>query len=140
MATFKDCLGREYTVSITVGKLKPLREMGLEIGKIATAGESLGTLLFGDPEKLVGALYLLTDAKVDRDDFDAGFDGPTMESAGEAILEAVCDFYPRSAVAARMKGRVKAALLEMDTAILAKMESSGSAGNSPASSESTPAI
>lgn len=147
MSTFKDCLGREWSLSLTVGKLKPLAAMGLNIGKLAEAGESLGTVLFGDPEKvLVPAAWILAsvdEAKCSPESFADGFDGPTLEAAGEAILNAVIDFSPRSALAARIKGRVKAALQEMDGKILAAMDaaeaSSGSVGNSPGSSASTPA-
>ena len=134
MATFTDCLGREHALRITVANLRPLRELGLSIDKIAEAGEALGTLLFGDRERLADALWAIRSGDaITRPDFDDGMDGPALERGGEAMVEAVIDFSPRSKIAEKMRGRVRAMFETVDREMLATMElaeSSGSAGNS----------
>jgi hypothetical protein len=62
-----------------------------------------------------------------------------------ALAEAVIDFFPRQRIAQAMRGNLRRALERMDREVAAKIDagqsptSNGAAGNSPASSASTPA-
>lgn len=89
-AKFTDAKGREWSLTITVGDLKTLRGWDFDPAKLATAFEGLGTYLFGEAEKVVRVCHLLArvPAEMDADDFAGGFDGPTLEAAGIAIIEA----------------------------------------------------
>lgn len=137
MPKFTDAEGREWSIKITVGDLKPLREMGLDLNKLTTSGERLGDLLFGDPENLVNVLFHLCHKQADErgitpEAFALAIDGSTLEQAGEAMLEGAIDFFPRSRVAREWKGRMKTMLATMDEAIVAGM-SNGSPTNLPGS-------
>lgn len=139
MAKFTDREGREWSLSITVGDLKPLREFGFDLGKITGSGKLLGEVLFGEPEKLVAVLFHLCERQADQrgvgpEDFAKGIDGSTLEQAGEAMVEAAIDFFPRSRVAREWKGRMKSLLATMDDMLVERI-SSVSPTNSPAASE-----
>lgn len=134
MATFTDCLGREHTLRITVANLRPLRELGLSIDKIAEAGEALGTLLFGDRERLADAIWAIRSGDaLARPEFDDGMDGLSLERGGESMVEAVIDFSPRSKIAEKMRGRVRTMFDQVDREMLRTMEATelnASVGNS----------
>ena len=139
-AKFKDRLGREWELCLTVADLKTLREVGFDLSKATGSADGLVELLFGDPERLVAACCILahTPDSVSGDDFAAGFDGPTLEAAGLAVVEAVVDFFPRSAVAKWMKERLTQGMAEFDAELIRKL-SSVSAGSLPGTPASTPA-
>jgi hypothetical protein len=139
MARWKDCLGNEWEMRLTVADLKPLRELGLDASSVVTAGEKLADVLFGDPDKFCRVAHRLSRAEVPVEQFAAGLDGPAMEAAGVALVESIIDFFPRSRLAAAMKGRVKEAITAWEAGVVAEIESSGGAGSSPASSVPTPA-
>lgn len=128
MSQFTDRDGRTWSLGVTVGDLKPLREFGFDLNKIVGAGSGLGEILFAEPERLVGVLYHLCEKQAEKagvtpEAFACLFDGPTIEAAGEALLEAVIDFSPRSRVARELKGRLKATLAAMDEELASRISS-----------------
>ena len=142
MAKFKDARGREWVISLTVADLKKLRELGVELspGKV---DESLGELLYAEPEKLVTVLFHLCESQaagqgVTPDDFAAGFTGDVLGEAGEAFAEAITDFFPRRKIGRAMAASLRTNLEAIDEKV-AKSISSRGVGNSPDSSASTPA-
>lgn len=129
MPTFTDKAGRGWAVDLTVGHLPRLRELGFELGKILAQPDKLGDLLVADPEKLVAAVWLLAEEQADKagvtpEQFAAGFDGPALERAVEALIGAAVDFFPRSRVATAMRGRLTAALEQADREMIKAMQSS----------------
>jgi hypothetical protein len=140
MSQFEDRHGRAWKVTLTVADLKPLREeLKFDLADLSN-GRRLFEVMYGEPEKLVAALHLLAKpTDVTPEDFAGGFDGPTLERGGTALLEAVADFFPRSRIAQALKATIREAMSQADEAVMTFLESSGGATNSPACAGSTPA-
>jgi hypothetical protein len=88
---FTDAAGRTWNLNPTVGQLKPLRAIGIDLPKLLQEPEAMGTVLFADPEKLVAALWLLCEAQADQagispEQFGGGFTAAVLEQAGRAIV------------------------------------------------------
>lgn len=137
MAKFVDCLGREWTLRVTVADLKPLKEVGFTF--TAFVPDTASAVLF-DPEHLMKVLRVMAHVPPETtdDDFHAGFDGPAMQRAGEAVLEACANFSPHSRLAAWLSGRFQTGLEILATATVKSIESNRSASNSPAASADSP--
>lgn len=149
MAKWTGCDGREWSIRLTVGSLGDVREKaGVDLGAALRSEAGLADLIFGDPAALVRMLWVLIEDQARGTDvgpveFAHGFDGPALEAATEALLTAVADFFPRSKVGRAIRENLAQTLERLDRAIIAKLNSlqggsSGSAGTSPALSESTP--
>lgn len=129
MAVFTDAAGREWEVSLTVGDLADVRTAtGFDLSGALRSEEGLVDLLFGDPARLVSVLWVLCEpAAVGTDvsprEFAHRFDGPTLEAAGEALLQAVADFFPRSRVGRAVRENLRATLDRMDEAAVAAITS-----------------
>lgn len=132
MPTFTDRHDREWKLTLTVADLKPLRDdLKFDVSGLA-AGDALGEVLFGDPEKLVGVLHLLAKPTgVTPEEFAGGFDGPALERGGTALLEAFTDFFPRSRIAQWMRTAIRDGMREFDDRLIRSLESSAAATNSP---------
>lgn len=144
VATYADRHGREWAISLTVGDFPRLKAAGVDLGAVLRDGQALADLLFCDPERLGRAVWTLCETQAARagvtpEQFADGLDGPALERLGEAMGEAIADFFPRSKVAAAIKGNVKASLEAADRAMVAALTSKLTAGGSPAPSASTPA-
>lgn len=154
MAKFKDCRDREWTLTLTNGDLRTVREdTGIELGKILANKEQLTELLFGEAEKLGRIIWVLCEEQVaaaglDERAFAKGFDGPTNERVRMALLDAIIDFYPRSAAAQAIKRGMGRMMATMDGKLVEEIDQimeealrtlSEPSGNSPDSSRSTPA-
>ena len=159
MNTFTDGKGRTWRLGLTVGMIRSIRERtGLEFGKLIATERGLAEFLFGDPETFARVLWIMVEAdaekaKVEPEDFAYAIDGPTIEAATQALLGAIADFFPRSAIAQTIKTRLpevmktmddrlrKEANRQIDKAIQSMTSStlSESAGSLPASLDSIPA-
>lgn len=153
MSKFADCLGREWSLNLTVGALADVRRStDCDLGKALKDEGALVELLFSDPVRLVEVLWVLVRSQAegatvlcgpdqgkppaDAEGFARGFDGPTLERAAEALLDAVADFFPRSRVGRALRERMRQGLDRMDDAIIRQIqgqESNSSAGSSPES-------
>lgn len=131
-AKFTDRHGREWGLTLTVADLKPLRDdLKFDVTGLAS-GEQIGRVLYGDPEGLVAVLHLLAKPTgVTPDEFADGFDGPALERAGEALLEAFADFFPRSRIAHWMKTAMRERMAEFDRQVIRSLSSSDDVTNSP---------
>jgi hypothetical protein len=139
MASFKDSKGREWNLNLTVGMLKPLRENHKFDGRVmATSMEQLGTVLFSDPENLVGIVYTMcgdqpSKAGVTPEQFGEAMDGSALEAAGEAVVKAVAGFFPRSTVAKSLVERVETVFRDLDKKLMESLPTIGSS-DSPTNS------
>lgn len=143
MSKFSDCLGREWTLRLTLGHRAPLRELGVDTTDVAAAMVSLAQLTGFDADKLAAVCRLLTvePITVGEDEYLLGWDVATVEAAGEALADAVLGFYlgRQPAAAAALKTKVGEVMAVVDKAMAAALTPSDSATNSPASAASTPA-
>lgn len=152
MSQFKDCLGREWQIDLTVASLRDVRKHAqIDLGKLLKDNNAFAEFLFSEPEALVEVLWVLCREQaeaqgVDAEHFARGFDGPTGDKAAEAVLAAVADFFPRRGLGRTLKERMPSLLAKMDElanqvvteALDRAAASNNSAGNSPASAGSNP--
>lgn len=132
MAVFTDRNKHQLTVNLTVGAIRKVRsETGIDLGSSLTDEKALASLMFGSPDRLVSILYVLTGSTADPDEFADAFDGPTLERATDALLQAIADFFPRSRIAAAIREKMSEMLNEMDQNILDQINrpSKGSVGS-----------
>lgn len=152
MSKFTDANGRDWQVTLTVGLLRPLRELGFGLDELK--GTTVGGLAFAEPEKLVEVAWLLCEAQADKagvtpEQFGAGFDGDTLDRFADAFMGAVLLFFPSlrrlgPALAAKRAVILEAVTAEavkalptdeaIRTGVASAMRSNGTAGSSPDSS------
>lgn len=102
---FQDTKGREWDFSLSVTKVKKLKQVGLDVTN-ALKSEEWVRVVVADKMVLAEALVVLCDpgAKgVSPDDFCDGLDGDTLDKAGDAFAYAVFDFFTKSGPAQAMK-------------------------------------
>lgn len=148
MASFTDGEGATWQVRLTVGHLAALRaDFGLDPNKMVRSDEEFAKLFDLDPEKLVGALYLICEAQIEKAGLSpaqwAGrFDAETVQAGTVAFGDAVLDFFPRRKIAQSLQKNFHKALERLDEETVRKIEtawaSNGPAGNSPGSPGLTP--
>lgn len=114
--------GIEFSIRITVGMLHKVQdETDVDLAKALGSESTLAELLFTDPSRFVSVLYVLTGANEEPEDFACLFDGPALESAAEALLGALADFFPRSRVGAAMKQNLQTAMTRLDDALISRL-------------------
>lgn len=97
MRTFKDSTGREWTIDVTVGAVKRVRELTqVDLFSIFTQA---GSAVFNDPVKLVDVLYALCRDQAEKMavsdlQFGESLVGDSIEAAADAMVDAVVDFFP----------------------------------------------
>lgn len=122
MANFTDAKGRNWFLSLTVGdQLHIQRETGVDVGKAFKSVDALSDMIFADPATLVKTLWVLCESQAEKanitpEQFGYGFDGATLEGATEALLEAIADFTPRSAIGQAIRRNLKKVLAQADKA------------------------
>lgn len=96
MATFLDRAKRSWVLRIDLGRAQRIRdEFGVDL--LAWSERTFEQLQ--DPFTLGGIIWTLIEADATRrnvtiDDWNAAIDGNVIEQAGEALLEAIIDFFP----------------------------------------------
>lgn len=137
MAKFTDCNGCERVLRLTLGHRAGLKVLGIDPANLATAMSSLAVATAFDADKLVAVCRLLTVDAPPLAEYEAGFDPATIDAAGEALAEAVADFYlsrqPKTATAA--KAAVREIMAKMDAEMAETLTRSASATNSAGGSE-----
>jgi hypothetical protein len=143
-AEFVDCEGRCWKLRLTVGGVEEIKKStGIELGNEKDTGWV--SLLFSQGAKLVEVLWHLVEKQAEKlgvtpEDFGYGFDGQTLEAAGNALGVAVADFFPRSRISQALKTRWAEILAKGEDQAIQAITSAPlpSATNSPASAASTP--
>lgn len=116
MATFTDCEGTTWTIRITSGHLRDLKERhGIDLRDAfrPTAEENSLVAVFGDEEKFGQVMWFFLEdqaAKLNLDPraFAYRFDGPTRDAAATALSEEILAFsHPRNADKAKAAFRAK---------------------------------
>ena len=98
MARFNDAKGRQWTLVVTVGSIKRVREAcGIDLADVETAA----TRLSEDPVLLVDVLWVLCkyqaehlEVPVSETDFGESLVGDPIEDATVALQEAIASFFP----------------------------------------------
>lgn len=155
MATFLDRAKRSWVLRIDLGRAQRIRdEFGVDL--LAWSERTFEQLQ--DPFTLGGILWTLIEADAAKrnitvEEFTATIDGAIIEQAGEALLEAIIDFFPPRKQALMRQLKENATAIEtawMTTTmenltnpqLQANLNVLAAAGetptNSPAASESSP--
>lgn len=148
MSRFTDYKGRQWDLHLTAGNVAAAkRETGVNLGMVSESNE-WAEMLFGPHERFVALLFVLckdqaTAQNISPDEFLCGFDGPALEAAGNALIEAIALFFPRSRIAAALRDGMQKMLDEADRQAVEKINQTVStacepATNSPESAASTP--
>lgn len=147
MAQFTDAEGRTWKVRITLGDLRPLKAVGLDVAAIAKDPAGLQDVV-ADVERYGQVLWTLCEREaaarsIAPEQFAAGFDGPTLFAAAGAIEEALMDFSQPPTVAKTFAEHRAGAAEKVARAAAKKLERiltgwSDSDGSSPGSPDSTP--
>lgn len=149
MPKFTDKTGRTWNVELdvyTVGRLRS--DCGVDLKKGGTA-EALGDLIFGDPEKTGQVLWTICEEQagkisVSPEQFAKAMNGPAIQAATDALMEAIIDFFHRSQQAAAIKSKLPSLLGKVDQAATKAIEEttdrmlSSAVTDWPASSASIP--
>lgn len=147
MAKFKDHTGHEWRLLLTYGSAKRVKEETNVNLALAGAGATEWVdALFGDPGKLVGVLWELCAeqarvANVTPEQFGERFDGATLDAAGNALMEAVADFFPRSRIAQAIREKLPQLVAKAETDAITRLEqltASNSVSKPPESSAAIP--
>jgi hypothetical protein len=147
MAKFTDHTGHEWKLLLTYGSAKRVKDVtGVNLALAGAGNTEWVNLIFDDPGKLVGILWELCEeqakaANVTAEQFGERFDGTTLSVAGDALLEAVADFFPRSRIAQALREKIPVALAKAEAEAVARLErltASNSVSEPPVSSESIP--
>lgn len=100
METFKDAVGRTWTIAVSVNTVKRVRAT-LDINLMEAATGDLLSQLATDPVLLCDVLYVVcqeeADAKkVTDEDFGRAMAGDVIDNATKAFLEELANFFPPS--------------------------------------------
>ena len=103
MQIFRDKNGKDWTIEITVGSVKAIKDaLGVDlIEAISDKENNLIGRIYQDPAMLVNSLYVLcldqaNDAGISDTDFGHLFSGDSIESATEAFITELIAFFPKS--------------------------------------------
>lgn len=152
MSKFADKTGQTWTVEVTVGDLKPLRE-DYEIDLKDITEEEMKSILpwISKPEKLVELLWHFCQEEAAKRDvtpeqFGRLFNPKAVRESAVAVVGAVVDFSLGPKVAEEVMANLRAEMEGADErgvgrfiAAYARERSKNSAGNSGAPSALTPA-
>lgn len=142
MSSFKCANGHEWKIPrLTVGIIQDIQDAcGINVYDAAEKGGELVALLVS-PFRIAGILWVLCESQakdrgVDERAFARGLTGEAIEQAGEGLVEAVMDFFPRAKVSTTMKAGLRNQMDRLDETLNAHLKSSF--GGSSAASGSTP--
>ena len=122
MPSFRDNQDRRYTIDLTIGSAKRVRDtVGVNLLRILDEPQMLADLS-GDPIQFVDMLYVLVQPQVKEygltdEQFGESLAGDSIEAATNAFLEALVAFFPPARRAALRK------ILDRATDHLARQES-----------------
>lgn len=117
---FKDSQEHEWNVSLTVGSIDKIKEdTEIDLDILLKKPEELANILYLNPRKLVEVLYSICenqikDRQLSERDFASIFDRMTIDAAGDALIGAIVDFYPRSSIGQTIREHLPELLNKMD--------------------------
>jgi hypothetical protein len=96
---FKDANGRDWAIDVTVGTMRTVRD--LTTVNLYKLFDTEAARIFTDPALLVDVLFALCRDEcakrgVSDVQFGMSMNGDVLEQAGEALVDAVIDFFPQS--------------------------------------------
>lgn len=123
MKTFKDNTGREWSVPVTVGTVKLVRDK-LQLDILDIENGTVFKKLVSDPILLCDVIFVLCGEQakergVSDEEFGRAMAGDAIEQATDAFLEALADFFPNPKRQALKKANARLRGLETKAVKLA---------------------
>lgn len=128
MIGFKDKIGREWSLELSVGLIESIKADALaDIDLLLTKPEEFGRLLLLQPKKFAEILWVIckdqaAERSVTPEDFGKLLNRSTIDAATDGFIEAILDFYPRQSAGRVMRNNLPALLEKMDREIQASAE------------------
>lgn len=128
MAAFRDAKGREWTVKLTRGDLRRVREQtGIELGKLLADRDQLAAVVFGDPENVWKVLWVLIEAQaaergIDKDGLEDAWDEDAAGGALDALVVAVANFTLPRSVSAKAVATIRSGMVKVSEAMSLEAE------------------
>ena len=125
MSNFKDKNGKAWSLAITVSTVKRVKELAkFDILAMAENESQSLVMLYQDPMTLVDVMYAVCKPQADLanitdEQFGELFDGDSLESATEALVQGILDFFPPRRRLLLEKAVVK--LKEVETLAMERM-------------------
>lgn len=145
MATFVDGAGREWGINLTLGMVKRLKPLGVDVGLAVGGVGQVTDAAFRDPETAGKVLWTLCEAQakeagVSPEQFADAMTGPALAGAADALSEAVVCFSHRPEATPKLLAMLRELRVAATTDWIAKLNairaeqasiSNGSAGGPP---------
>lgn len=147
MRQFTDATGKQWQIDVTVSTIERVRDAcAIRLDKLFDDQLSLLESVLDDPLKLADILWALIDDGGDKAAFLMSLAGDSLESAGNALVEATIDFFPNPKRRHLLRETIRKAWAAVNetadraTAKLAEIDPTSftPATNSPESLESIP--
>jgi hypothetical protein len=129
MPAFVDKNGESWSVELDYGLLEIVKQKtGFDLAGLLAQPDQIGNLLFAQPGTLISILWVVCEpdkrsgSPLTAGDWGRRFNGPAMQSAAEAMLEAIADFSHRSPVAKVIREKLPLALAKTDERAIAAIE------------------
>jgi hypothetical protein len=117
----------EWNLSLNVGLIEDIKEKsGVDLDLLIQKPEEFSQLLMVQPKKLVELLWCICEEQAKRHEIDPRtfvriFDIEVLDSAGNALIESILDFYPRSSAGRAIRNNLPRILKQMDDEIEMKV-------------------
>lgn len=117
----------EWNLSLNVGLIEDIKEKsGVDLDLLIQKPEEFSQLLMMQPKKLVELLWCICEEQAKKENIDPRsfgrmFDRTTLDSAGNALIESILDFYPRSSAGRAIRNNLPRILKDMDDQIEMKV-------------------
>lgn len=128
MAKFEDKHSHTWNVNLDVGMLEDIQEAtGVNLDELMIEPNKMSKFVFLTPRKFVEVMWVVCKEQAETHKLDARgfgrlFDRDTLDLATNAFIEAIFSFYPRSSVAAVLRGKMPQLIEEMDSSLVKEAE------------------
>ena len=128
MPKFTDKNGGFWNLELDFGMVLDIKDQtGIDLDSMMKKPESLAEIVLTEPSKLVSILYVMCEAQckdknIDPRQFGRLFNRDAIDAAGNAFIESLFLFYPRSSAGRAIKEHLPRILEKMDDQIEKKMK------------------
>jgi hypothetical protein len=116
-----------WDLSLNVGLIEDIKEKsGVDLDLLIQKPEEFSQLLMVQPKKLVELLWCICEEQAKKHEIDPRtfgrmFNREVLDSAGNALIESILDFYPRSSAGRAIRNNLPRILKQMDDEIETKV-------------------
>lgn len=116
-----------WDLRLNVGLIEDIKEKTeVDLDLLIQKPEEFSQLLMVQPRKLVELLWVICEEQAVKQsitpkEFGRMFDRDTLDSAGNALIESILDFYPRSSAGRAIRKNLPRILKQMDDEIEMKV-------------------